>query len=203
MINKKNKRYLQREQEKVRKAKKWIKFFEKSKGKLNNLKTSLSSNKIFFSIDTEEHEFTKKILEIGITTYQLNKIESFHFIVKENYNLRNSKYVPDNKDSFNFGKSEIMNLDDIYKEVKIISDKSHYLVGHAVQNDLFFLESIGSLSFINTFDTQIYQKHLFQNKEEISLINLCKEFEIEPENLHNAGNDAYYTMRCLIKISEN
>ena len=194
------KRAKRKKADKIKKDKIWKEFFNSSPSELKKLKKDLISGKTFFCIDTEEHEFSRQLLEIGISIYSGDEIKTYHFIVKENYNSRNKKFVPDNKDNFNFGESDILSLHDIKKEVKKLALSSDFLAGHSVQNDRALLKTINANNFDEVFDTQIFQKHLNQTKEEISLINLCNYFDIETECLHNAGNDAHYTFMCLLKI---
>jgi len=194
------KRDRKKKKEKELKDKQWKDFFRSSTKVLKKLKDDLEADKTFFCIDTEEHEFSRKLLEIGISIYKNKEINTFHFIVKENYDLRNEKYVPDHKDDFLFGESEILSLDEIKNRIQELYLGVDFLVGHSVQNDRSLLKKIKTNNFSYVFDTQILQKHLNQTKKEISLINLCKSFDIETECLHNAGNDAYYTFLCLLKI---
>ena len=83
---------------KEEKEKKWQAFFKSSKKEVNLLKRELESDKTFFCIDTEEYEFSKRLLEVGITIYKNGEIKTYHYVVKEAYNQRNKKFVPDNKD---------------------------------------------------------------------------------------------------------
>ena len=186
---------------KAQKAREWKKFFQSSQKELKKLKEAINSNKTLFCIDTEDFEHNKELLEIGISIYKDNEIKTYHFIVAENYDLRNEKYVPDHKEDFDFGDSFVFAVEDIEREIKKLYSKDCFLVGHSVHNDMDFLKKIKSHHFAGTFDTQILQKHINQTREDISLSNLCNSFNIETKHLHNAGNDAHYTLMCLLEMA--
>lgn len=97
------------------------------------------------------------------------------------------------------------------------------LLGHAVSNDDAYLAQLGSSIFGkgNTMsttnpnmsrhqrvgssikerlDTAVLHQNLTKGAQPMSLQKICFELDIEPWNMHNAGNDARYTLEALIKL---
>ncbi|EPS30210.1 hypothetical protein PDE_05160 [Penicillium oxalicum 114-2] len=84
------------------------------------------------------------------------------------------------------------------------------LVGHSPDGDVNLLAqrsrvfqtflSEGSI-FLETLDTQQLYRHLRKEPHQRSLEHVLHSLGIEPRCLHNAGNDARYTMEALIRIA--
>ncbi|KAK5184303.1 hypothetical protein LTR16_010000, partial [Cryomyces antarcticus] len=77
------------------------------------------------------------------------------------------------------------------------------LVGHGLSNDTDYLKRIAFSPYacgtvVATLDTQylVSTKHNF-----CGLKRLLHALDIEPEHLHNAGNDAAYTMQAMLLIA--
>ncbi|ORX99583.1 hypothetical protein K493DRAFT_313167 [Basidiobolus meristosporus CBS 931.73] len=162
---------------------------------------------IFFAIDIESYEANHTfITEVGWTIY--NPVKGLfvdkHYIVKENYHLRNGKYVADNKDRFAFGKSVCTSLLNTVSQLQADWEMSSppILVGHDVKNDLQYLRNMGAkLSDpIETFDTSSLYMALTKVEQKRKLSSILSEFGIEHKYLHNAGNDAHYTMEAFLAI---
>ncbi|KAL2354964.1 hypothetical protein BJ546DRAFT_822309, partial [Cryomyces antarcticus] len=143
----------------------------------------------------------------------LSKIRTRHLLVEEYANLVNRRYVKGCPDKFDFGISEWIPLSSAARtltdafRVPADADSSSppatskkyrdvILVGHGLSNDTDYLKRIAFSPYacgtvVATLDTQylVSTKHNF-----CGLKRLLHALDIEPEHLHNAGNDAAYTM---------
>ena len=78
------------------------------------------------------------------------------------------------------------------------------LVGHDMENDLRCLESIGvnlTSGVIAHLDTQIAHQAWKKSDSSRSLTAVLNDLDYQPRHLHNAGNDAVWTLRALIGIA--
>lgn len=163
-------------------------------------------------IDVEAYERnTKKVTEIGISIYdpklQLNSIfadiKPIHIIISENIKLNNSKYVPDNKRRFMGGESYLLSLEESRKFITMIVEKyiieqDGVIVGHSVAQDIKWIKSLNVKlpENVNTVDTKdIYS--LTRNAG-ATLRGVLRHVDIPHGYLHNAGNDAYYTLLATL-----
>jgi len=109
------------------------------------IKEKIDDDKLYICLDIEAYERNHDFLtEFGWCLFKKNGkiIKIKHAIVEEYKNYHNGRYVPDNRDHFNFGTSKVEKLKDIYKELKNDFDKVNYLVGHGINNDIRFLKKI-------------------------------------------------------------
>ncbi|KAI9690943.1 MAG: hypothetical protein M1822_008563 [Bathelium mastoideum] len=190
------------------------------------LHAPISKDLIFICIDLEAFEFSrKKITEIGVSILDVRDIKSSfptpdislwlshihtrHFRIEEHAEYVNKVNVHGCPDSFDFGSSQWIHLNQIealMKSIFCVLDKNRpdefrniILVGHDVKNDIGFFRSVGISVFswdtvIATLDTQ---------KMMPTQTGLCRTLLAlgeTPEHLHNAGNDAHYTMRAFLKM---
>jgi hypothetical protein len=116
--------------------------------------------------------------------------------------------VPDHRDSFHFGRSEAVSLDQASKEVEEALGNASAIFGHAVSNDLRVLNIHGALTQnLQVFDTQDINK-MFSKAVAGDLSGTSGLSSIAPSYLgdsahdlsyHNAGNDIEVTGRILLK----
>jgi hypothetical protein len=159
----------------------------------------------------------------------IERICARHFRVSENTNMVNSKHVVGHPDKFRFGQSEFIGKDDIKEklleiiltpdpDVEPLPDLSGFghpdpiyrlfgIIGHGLQADIGFLEKGFGIHVrtmrqcMDTVDTQNLWTALHHSQWGIcSLEQLLNDLGIEHEFLHNAGNDAMYTMQAFIKM---
>lgn len=146
------------------------------------------------------------LLEFGFTTYDLmeNKIETEHIIISDNLHLKNGRYVPNNRERFNFGESRLMSLTDTKKYAqKILSAPGSCLIGHNIGADLDFLNvSFGYQVSLPVYDTQTMFQELVLDQSLVGLSRMLNHLEIPYMYLHNAGNDAYYTLLAFLKLTK-
>lgn len=161
-----------------------------------------------FDVETYENDHTK-IIEIGfVVTSLVNPKESeqaFHFIIEENSHLVNKDYVPDNRDKFNFGTSQRMSLREAANKFMEYIRGVDFLVTHSGANDEEYLASSGiSLEGKPMFDTQLLALALLTSGNAVfGLKRLLSDLGIpyDEQILHNAGNDAAYTMNVFLALT--
>ena len=175
-------------------------FIKRYKEILNTLPSEL------LCVDFEMYErANEKITEFGysIINIQDNKITTKHFIIKEHYKHRNKKFVIDNKDNFNYGESEFINLSELKSIIFNLLNNNALLVGHGIHNDTKIINQIlddESRVHIGIIDTNLIHNLLKSENKQSSLANLCKEYNVKIENPHNAGNDSQYTSELFLKM---
>lgn len=145
----------------------------------------------------------------------LPKITTRHLIIKEYKKLVNKKFIKGCPDKFNFGISELVALRNVHAILANIvtnptaeselslQPRKVILVGHGLKNDTDYLKSLGfSLAayknVTHKMDTQTLAGG--SKKTQIGLERLILALGIKPDNLHNAGNDAAYTLQALLLI---
>lgn len=150
-------------------------------------------------------------------------IKSHHLLTYEYLTCRNSKYVNGCPDMFNFGISELPDEADLAKRLLSILKKHVHpdgatendwqlhrpliVVGHGFKSDAGFLRSIGVdlnneiYSHAAVIDTQHIDQVCHDLPQPRNLAALLSELEIKSTYLHNAGNDATYTMQALIAMA--
>ena len=152
----------------------------------------------------------------------LSKLQCAHYRVLENASLVNRRFVKGRPDAFHFGTSSWITLENIKQVLEriflnpgelaraaefdheILDALRHVvLVGHGLGNDLDFLKKAGSPStelpnLARTMDTQSF---LGTKRKPISLKLLLLAVGLKPQDLHNAGNDATYTLQALILLA--
>ncbi|KAF3928986.1 hypothetical protein ABW19_dt0204356 [Dactylella cylindrospora] len=177
----------------------------------------------FFSLDVESWEKNHDIItEIGLTRYTpkeggwlLNtaNVESGHIIVKEHRFFKNGEYVPDASQQFEFGKSDTVPLADLKTAIRDFiggginsqTSKQLVIIGHDIKADFEYLRKLGyDLEAEHSpivFDTVEIWRAFSETTNGISLGRLCTELDISAWNLHNAGNDARYTMQAFLEMA--
>ncbi|ORX40397.1 hypothetical protein BCR36DRAFT_190173 [Piromyces finnis] len=181
---------------------------------INSIRSRIDKEKLFLCLDIEAYELEKKFLtEFGWCIFKKDGVilENKHFIVKENMKYHNGIHVPDNRENYLFGKSEIRELKEIEEELKIDVAKVNYLVGQGVISDIRFLKKIKfktskfkkmngkyvpEFGIIDTMD--LYSGYFL--KQGVSLEKMLIKLNISYDKLHNAGNDANYTMQVFLRI---
>ena len=82
------------------------------------------------------------------------------------------------------------------------------LVGHDVESDIKAIKKLGydireSKQLLEIVDTKDIYRHYRRVHNQPSLVSVLSDLEIPYSNLHNAGNDAVYTLQALLGISIN
>lgn len=156
--------------------------------------TNEIEGKRLVSLDVEKFVFAHHILEFGITVFENGRLTTFHYIIKEYLNKSNKKVSKlDKREFYNFGESILISIDELSDILNSHVTIDSILVGHSVHNDLKMLGDYYTCN-VKIADTQMMEG----NRK--SLQALLEMFQIEHSNLHNSGNDAYYTMLALLKM---
>ena len=151
------------------------------------------------SVDTEYNISNNQavIYEIGYTLKNIKnkKLISRHFIIKDN--MRIGRQIK----SFNFGLSEVVDLDFAFKEMKKDLKNVKMIIGNSIDSDKKMLELAGFaipdeiLFELNNFPTYFEKK-----KNQYDLETFLIYANMKYSNLHNAGNDSYYSVRTFIDL---
>ncbi|KAM0334295.1 hypothetical protein ACHAQA_001318 [Verticillium albo-atrum] len=147
-------------------------------------------------------------------------IKHYHLLVYETRFQRNYKYCHGCPDAFNFGTSETPYLADLGVRVRTLladpvatpaSDpeqrhRTLILVGHDIASDLSYLDHIdvnpGQLpGFLGCADTKDMHQAWRACPDGRNLGAICDDLEILTSNLHNAGNDAAYTLQAMLGLA--
>ncbi|KAE8451292.1 hypothetical protein EG329_004457 [Mollisiaceae sp. DMI_Dod_QoI] len=150
----------------------------------------------------------------------MQKIRARHFRIIEHRHLINKLFVTGCPDNFEFGESEFISIRDAPSVIAScfkhpFSDKGNtsaeniqpkrniVLVGHNISADITFLKDIGydvtNLSNLwDTVDTADMWKYLKHETDSTKLAAILHDLNLDGWNLHNAGNDAVYTLQAMI-----
>ncbi|RIA84833.1 hypothetical protein C1645_742028 [Glomus cerebriforme] len=169
---------------------------------------------LFVAVDVESYERDHScILEVGWSMFDSkdNKFMDRHFCAKEYEHLKNGQFVPDRKDRFSFGETVWENLSKIATEIiKDLTEEKEkgrvVFVGHDLRMDVKYLESmkVNVEEVINPvayFDTaEMNAARVGKPNVRTNLGRLLDELDIENYCLHNAGNDAHYTLCLFLEL---
>lgn len=185
-----------------------------------NMEQVCTKRKVLFCLDVEAWERnTEMVTEIGIAVYdprlQLNAIlpviKTVHLIIKENEHRRNGRYVPEHSLNFNGGttyvlprKLAILLIESIFDQYALLfSNNECCLVGHDIGGDLKWLSHLGLTirGQYSVLDTQTVFA-CSHGKQGASLKNALRAVNQPYAFLHNAGNDAYYTLLLALSLCD-
>ncbi|KAL1873455.1 hypothetical protein VTK73DRAFT_953 [Phialemonium thermophilum] len=150
-------------------------------------------------------------------------IRAHHLRIKENSWARNSKHVQGCPANFNFGTSTFVRSQNVGRDISKILDhtmslgsvgdhQSHktrrpvVLVFHDPSQDLKYLKTLGfnvynSMDIVETVDTRTMHQYLNRAKNPAGLGTVLSSLGLSYRYLHNAGNDACYTLRAMIGLA--
>lgn len=162
-------------------------------------------------IETYENDHSK-ILEIGFVITSLASPEgneqAYHFIIKEHLYMVNRDYVSDNRDKFRFGTSQRMSLAEAAGKFSQYIRDVDVLVTHSSGQEEEYLAKNGmSLEGKPMFDTQLLGLALLTDEKNLSVFGLKRlmndlAIPYDEDILHNAGNDAHYTMKVFLALKK-
>lgn len=135
---------------------------------------------------------------------QTKTTSNTHIIVSEHLHLKNGRFVANNRAFYNFGKSVLMSINKAVDHViSLLSIPNSCLIGHNIKADISFLRSVSTKKLdLPIFDTQIIYKQATLSEDIFGLVRVLDKLEIPHLNLHNAGNDAYYTLEVFRKLAQ-
>lgn len=185
-----------------------------------------SNQNIITEIGISIYDPRENLREHGVTVPILR---NYHLIVSEFFTLRNKNYLTDVKDCYLLGESIILPYDqcadfiqslvNFYMFPKTAAEKTwgRCFVGHGMANDLNWLKSMG-IKFPPNMKDISYRYNRGKTDDSAYIIDTSKLHQIMygdtygslgknlklhkiPHSfLHNAGNDAYYTLQLLLNI---
>lgn len=150
-------------------------------------------------------------------------IQASHFRIIEHRDLVNGKYVKANHDRFGFGSTTWISKNDVSKVLEriircptamkdaadfsrepTVEDRPVVIVGHGLSNEHQYLQQLGFSwtrleNVVYELNTQTVAGR--SKKQLIGLSRLLAHTNIEPYNLHNAGNDAVYSLQALVTMA--
>ncbi|KAI5970776.1 hypothetical protein CANMA_000195 [Candida margitis] len=196
----------------------------------HQMRQIINRQAILFSIDIEAWELNNRtITEIGVAIYDPRRqgtncivpnFTKLHIRVLENMHRLNGKFVVDHALHFIGEPTLILNMYDAVVLIQSLFDyffKPHgsnnnddnddelqtYLVGHEVSGDIKWLSSLG-IQFppkLPTLDTLQIVK-ITHGQQNLSLGKSLRKLDLPHVFLHNAGNDAYYTLLLCLKLMD-
>ncbi|KAA8894247.1 hypothetical protein FN846DRAFT_755215, partial [Sphaerosporella brunnea] len=141
-------------------------------------------------------------------------IETRHLRVEDNKFLRNGLWVADAADKFDFGESEWVSLADV---PEILGSTLRFydsdgairkliIVGHDVKQDFSYLRVTGydlwNIKDLEVIDTTSMHKAVYDVHESRGLSRVLSDMGVIFWNLHNAGNDAAYTLQAFVHLAD-
>lgn len=159
-------------------------------------------------------------------------LRNYHLIVSESLSLINKNWVLDMKECYLLGESLVLPLRQCVSFIQnlvnfyMIPDNNtsdsweRAFVGHNIEGDFKWLKSMGVIlpettpvSHISPNDHNLKSRRTLvidtlkiysacYGKEGSSLGKILRLFQLPHAFLHNAGNDAYYTLRLLLYLCD-
>lgn len=143
----------------------------------------------------------ENISEAGIATLRNGVINYNHYIISQPERIKSEKKIK-LQNKFNFGDSIVINFNDFESLLSNELSKTDYLIAHSVNTEVNILKrSKINVKNIKLLDTLDLQKN-FETLNKLSLKNHLIYHDIPFHHLHNAGNDAAYTLKLVIKMKE-
>lgn len=164
---------------------------------INTIPDDIESKRIV-SIDFEFSNKRDLITEMGMTIKQGDNLISKHYLIDTAYESKSDSSL---QRRFRFGQTGVITLDQMAEIIKKQLAVADYALFHAHKEDLrlFGVHGIWISDYpqLNILDTQI-----FYGKQK-PLQEMLTEFEIDhtKKEMHNSGNDAYYTVKLLEKLN--
>ncbi|KAI4944280.1 hypothetical protein J4E91_008837 [Alternaria rosae] len=153
------------------------------------------------------------------------KIRARHFRIKEHRHLVNSEFVAGHPDSFRFGQSTFISLreaashvaacfhapfaaqddDDFLSHFDPTEKRNIVFLGHDTLGDVRYLQQLGYdpmkvENILEAMDTATMYKVWRREQQPTSLGRIMNAFDVAAWHLHNAGNDAVYTVWAMLAI---
>ena len=122
----------------------------------------------------------------------------------------NTKYF-----SFNFGKTEVKKLNTIKDFISLFTNQADVILLHDSTNDMKVIESLGMAELfarkkiidtsllLSDVEPVVESGKVVNPNERVSLKNLLLKSKISYSQLHNSGNDAFYTLKAFLKNIKN
>ena len=180
-----------------------------------------SGEKLILTFDIEAYEYNHdKMLEIGYIVASVDGsgsprlTEKRHFIIQENLHHKNGDHCTDNRNGFRFGQSQTVPLQEAIASFREAVTRCTFLVAHSAHSDEDYLRKIGvDIAELGKeiMDTQLVEMQLEMTRPGYrsandrlffrGLTRLLENYNVSftQQDLHNAGCDAYYTMKVFLR----
>jgi hypothetical protein len=159
------------------------------------------------------------LLEVGVvwmqstaSRLQVPEIRREHFIMQEYLHLHNGRYCADNRNNFNFGVSKLISEHDLSTALIAIIERLRSnggeicLVGHNIRQDVDWLAGSGCALFAQGEAVLCDFGMAFQAQMDVfqarKLSKMMDHYGIAHCNLHNGGNDAFYSLELFLCMLE-
>lgn len=163
------------------------------------------NNKKVVSLDFEFFGTSPKIdsvSEAGIAISNKGVVTYNHYLIKTPERIKSDKKTK-LQTKFQFGESILVTQDELKSIIRNELKNTDYLVSHAINSETGILKrsqiKTDHLCLLDTADLQSN----FMPLDKKSLKNNLIYHEIEFCHLHNAGNDAAYTLQLVMKMKKN
>ncbi|KAM0714656.1 hypothetical protein Q7P37_009954 [Cladosporium fusiforme] len=166
---------------------------------------------------------TRNLRDIDLFTSSvaiMEHIKAAHYRPVEYSKFVNKRFVHGCPDAFGFGTSTWVRLPDVapilhrvFQDPPSLSDAARFqvqtpttqrnviVIGHGLGNDDKYLRTLGfSLGAVGNIVGRADTQKLTGSKTQVGLKKLLAALEIDAMNLHNAGNDAVYTLQAFVKM---
>lgn len=170
---------------------------------------------ISFDIEAWERN-TENVLEIGMSIYDprnqqgclMPTFKNIHIMVEEYTKCSNGRFVPDRHAQFMAVDTIVMNLENIRYFIQGIIEYYHELpslniglVGHSIGGDLDWLKKLGiEMPPASIIDTHTIFQYSRMKNQLTNLSSALLKVDTPHGYLHNAGNDAYFTLILAFKL---
>lgn len=140
-------------------------------------------------------------------------IHARHLRIKENLWVVNTRHVKGCPLNFQFGECEVVPQNDVIPLIEALIQRTVdgkkrkiVLVFHDAAADIKFLlgegyNILGEENVIDVLDTKEMDQYITRSNDPHSLETVLRSLDISYQYLHNAGNDAMYTMRAMVSIA--
>ncbi|CAM1505422.1 Fc.00g110590.m01.CDS01 [Cosmosporella sp. VM-42] len=142
----------------------------------------------------------------------LEFIETYHLRVQEYIGLVNYRFVKGCPDNFDFGTSTFPKKSELREAICSIlnpyltTSRNIVIVGHDIAQDIKYISAMGLNllelgNVVGQVDSQDIHRIWRNDPNGRGLHTVLSDLKVYSTNLHNAGNDAYYTLHVTVKIA--
>jgi len=164
---------------------------------MEDFPTDIKTSKVL-SLDFEYDQ--EQIYELGLSVADNGEIFDKYLIASLKTGSR------DNQFQFQFGETNIVSTHTMVNTLTQYLAQADYLLLHGGYNDIALLnrfniklEDFPNLKVLDTY--HFYPKYFNNNSQDNStLLDILNRFNVDYKHLHNAGNDAHYTLELLMKM---
>lgn len=162
------------------------------------------------SFDLEGWELGSHLVtELGVAIYDIVRqtTKTHHFIIEENAHLKNGNIMPNHRDRFQYGSSVVKPLREAFQFFAdtLEQGSNTAVVGHGMASDITMILNAGlprlPIDRLVQIDTQVLFLQMQRCADQSSLEKVLEHFKIPAQYLHNAGNDAFYTLMICLRIA--